>query len=826
MKQICKLTSLLAVLALVTLSCNRETLSTDQYDSAIVKLHAYGPQPVVRGGVLRFVGSNLDKVTAVILPDNIEITDIEVVSPGVHSEIRVTVPKDGPVVGYPKLIAGDAELVGKTRLSYSEPITIDSVNPSEALPGQEITISGDYLNLIHEVIFTDKVKVSEKNFKSHSRYAIKVAVPAEAQTGKIGLGTVDESATTDENLLASLNIVETETELVVTTAKGKVAKASYKAGETVNIGGTNLNLTRSVKLEGATVTDFTASATALSFPLPATAKDGDVMLVMASGVEVKAGSITTVMPTVTACTPQPVLPGAQLTLTGTDLDLVSTVEVPAVSADNAWPDIKNTAPTSLAFNVPADATGSDIVLHLANGNTVEVSYTLVQPTITAIDPLAITAGDAFVLTGTDFQLVKSVMVGDQACEFTLDSETQITVATTAATQSGKVVLVLTSGKKVSSSDELSVKAAGKVQVSSLPASASVGDEVTMEGEGFMAIESIYFGETKITAYSERTDSRITFTIPVELETGSYTPHFILTTGEEEICAMSIEVKGMITTIVLFEGEKAIGTGWDGGNAIIIGGDAFGKVPYGASIHFEYDLETADYHMFQFCYNSAGGWAKFMEQSITGTTSFVWTPTKEEYDRMYSEGLVIFGYAWILHKAYITYENQSYIPVMVGDVMLVDWDEHGGHNGYWDQPDGWGGVKTELVWKAEGDLYLKVTEGGSDSMWTVCCNHQANYSENVPHWAISDASKYVINVDIMLEGDASAADMTFNPVLGDKWPGGKEAGLFPATTGGKWITVTIDPGMSGELDCSSGINGFMAAGVPAGLCIDNYRLSLK
>ena len=69
-------------------------------------------------------------------------------------------------------------------------------------------------------------------------------------------------------------------------------------------------------------------------------------------------------------------------------------------------------------------------------------------------------------------------------------------------------------------------------------------------------------------------------------------------------------------------------------------------------------------------------------------------------------------------------------------------------------------------------------------------------------------------------------MTLNPVFGDNWTGGKGAGLFPATTGGEWITVTIDLGLTGELDCSSGTNGFMAANVPTGLCLDNFRFSLK
>ena len=50
----------------------------------------YSDRVPVRGGVLRFLGSGMDKVTAVAIPGCDDITDIEVVS---DTEIRVTVPE-------------------------------------------------------------------------------------------------------------------------------------------------------------------------------------------------------------------------------------------------------------------------------------------------------------------------------------------------------------------------------------------------------------------------------------------------------------------------------------------------------------------------------------------------------------------------------------------------------------------------------------------------------------------------------------------------------------------------------------------------------------
>ena len=463
MKNIFKLSAIIAaVAAAFTLaSCSNEELDTDQYSTKAVLLQAYGPQPVVRGGLLRFVGSNLDQVATVSIPGVAPLTP-EVVTSGVHSEIRVTVPKDGPEIGYPVLTLKDGTtLTGKTILSYSEPITIESFSPAAALPGEVVTIKGDYLNNIHEVIFTDKVKVSEKAFTAHDRYAISVVVPETAQTGKIGLGTVDELAVegteNEANLLATLNIVETETEFVVTTAEGAVAETTLKAGQKVVINGTNLKLAKSIKLAGATLTEFAATDTKIEFELPATVTDGDVVLVMASGVEVVAGTLTTVVPTEVAVSPKPVKNGAVLTITGKDLDLVASVDFPKVTgAEFALADGK------ITLTVPEKAQEGDVTLNLANGKSVAAAYTLVKPVVTKFSANPASAGSDLTVEGTDLDLVATVtFAGDFKVELQDGATaTSFTVAVPTAAETGKLTLNLKNGATVETGELAIDKPAG------------------------------------------------------------------------------------------------------------------------------------------------------------------------------------------------------------------------------------------------------------------------------------------------------------------------------------------------------------------------------
>ena len=567
MKTMKKIILIVAAAALALVSCTREQLSTDQYSDSEVILKAYGPQPVVRGGTLRFIGSNLDKVKSVTIPADNVITDIEVVASGKHSEIRVTVPKETAEVGYPVLTLADGKTItGKTLLEYSEPITIDKFSPAEVLPGAVVTIEGDYLNLIHEVIFADKVKVSEKDFTTHTRYKIAVKVPETAQTGKIGLGTVDELAIAgeedEEALLATLNIVESETALVVTTAKGTLAKTTLKAGETLTINGSNLNLVKSVELAGASVTEFTATATALSFALPATATDGDVLMVMASGVEVKTGTLTTVVPTDVAVSPSPVKNGATITITGKDLDLVDAgIEFPG----GVWAEYDNATATSVSFAVPEKAQQGDIVLHLSNGKTVSVAYTLVRPVVTGFSANPAAAGSDVTIDGTDLDLVAAVTFGGDIKVDVEAAETAITVAVPTAAETGVLVLNLKNGEDVEAI-ELAIDKPAGAYLPSAPADVlKAGDMLIVDIVNGEHLQQVLIGEEDVT--------------------------FILNNGKLYVSVPSgVKVGAMLTLVSdngtvtyplnIDPGDRIVTNIWSGSSTVTWGGGAVTALSWG------------------------------------------------------------------------------------------------------------------------------------------------------------------------------------------------------------------------------------------------------
>ena len=309
MKKIKNILALLvvALMGLSLTACSEDDLDTNQYQKG-VHLNVYGPQPVMRGGQLRFLGSNLDQIAQVLTTGCEPITNIEVVKAGFPSEIRITLPKDGPEPGLVTLITKtDERITTKTALTYQEGIEFEAFSPESVMPGEELTIKGEYLNLVHMIEFADGVRVPESAFTEHTRYEIKVIVPDEARTGKVGLFDVDLSTLEDAGS-AIYNIIMTDVALnvgtptisKVTTPRGEGVQTdefTAKMDELFTLEGEHFGLINSVKFvpkagdvhgSACETTEFTVSEDGkkLTFKLPAEAADGDINLVCRSGEEV------------------------------------------------------------------------------------------------------------------------------------------------------------------------------------------------------------------------------------------------------------------------------------------------------------------------------------------------------------------------------------------------------------------------------------------------------------------------------------------------------------------------------------------------------------
>ena len=700
MKKIFQLTSLLVLGAALVLSCAKQEITTDQFDSAAVVLKAYGPQPVVRGGVLRFVGSNLDKVATVTIP-GVSPIEPEVVTAGTHSEIRVTVPKDGPEVGYPVLTLKDGSTITpKTMITYSESILIDSFTPASAYPGETVTITGDYLNLIHEAIFAEKVLVSEEEFIEHTRYKVVVKVPPMAQTGKIGLGTIDELNVEDEDILSTLNIIETETALTVGTAKGTVTATPVKAGETVEITGDHMLLVRKVVFEGVTESSFAATDSKVALPLSELALDGEVKLVMASGVEVPAGTLTTVKPVVSGVTPSPVKNGAAITIVGSDLDLVKDISFPnAGSVNYAVIDGK------ITVDVPEAAQEGDIVLSLANGTSVPAELVLVKPVVTGFSANPASAGSDVTIEGTDLDLVASVsFAGAEAVEVEA-TETAITVAVPTAAETGVVVLNLKNGSSVETI-ELAIDKPAGAYIGTMPGDLfSPGDMFIIEIENADHLIGVQFDGEDVNYILNGS----TLYVQIPISASASTTITLVSDNGSVTYPMNIDPGDFIVTPIWTGSWEC--SGWGGNQDLAWGGYDWASVAPGMILRFEFEPIKAPGEWFCISLRHGDSWGNI--PSLPGQYDSPESPldvvlTQEILQDLIDKGgLVITGDGYKLTQVSLVQD------LRYGDAIWEGLFECSGWNG--DQSLAWGGYDWTQV-KAGQTLFFHMTSTVAEGEW--------------------------------------------------------------------------------------------------------------
>ena len=562
-------------------SCgDNDDLNTDQYGNEVA-LNVFGPCPVLRGGTLHFLGSNLDQISEIDIPGADPITQIEVIKAGRESEITIQVPAEKCAPGIITLKTAKGGVIEtKTPITYREDISVGKVfigteNNLTGNVGDILTIKGDYLNLLHGIIFADKDTVREDKFIAHDRYTIQVAIPAEAKSGKFILTDLAETPTELESEDAiTINLPTTS----------NVSNETPKAGQTITITGVSLNQIAAVKLNGAELTadDLTISedGKSLSFVVPATATDGEITLITKSGVSIPAGEIETVVPTELSVAPEPIKNGATITISGKDLDLVTGIQFP--NTESSAPATVNA--TTVTAVVPVKAQEGDITLSLANGKTVTVAYTLVKPTVTSFSPETLMAGNKVMMKGTDLDLVESVTFPGETPVTASKEDTKITataigtVVPTAAVGSG-CTLNLKNGTTVSVTG-LTITAATD-PVLSETAEGVIGEYVTIKGKNFNNAERIYIGTTKVTKIKSRSNEEITFQIPTTIEKGEYTIYFY---GTDDTKYTGGTIKVNPAEVTIWEGSFNNGE-WAGNQDLAWGGYDWSKVKVGQVLTF-------------------------------------------------------------------------------------------------------------------------------------------------------------------------------------------------------------------------------------------------
>lgn len=572
MKKILKysIVSLLALCTLATTGCKQEVLDTDQYAGGVA-LSAIAPNPVMRGGVLRIIGANLENVSEVRFAGGVSVTDFTVTTPGSHGELRVNIPLEGPEVGTVSIVTKDGKvLTSLAELTFTEPIEVESFSPAEALSGDVITIKGEYLNTVQEVIFGGEAYVTE--FVSQSRHELKVVVPSNAVTGFIIVGDVNELV--DETTIP--NQIYSPTELVIgDPTVNAVSGDTYKSGDVITVTGAHLDMIESLSLNGASDVEFTVAedGKSLSFTLPASASDGAITLVSYAGKSFSAGEIETVtvsdLGIASLAEDGRYKAGCNVEITGSDLDLVTKLEFANAEASFYLDGGK------IYATLPAEAKDGSVTVTLESGKqayTPEIE--VVKPVITGVSATTAVAGkESLTVYGEDLDLVSEAKIGDKAqsfitCDFMYNADGTVTVGVPSAAYTGVITLAAANGYE-STTDVIEVSYDEAISISFDAPSFALGKTISLTGANLLQVESVSIKGIKVTQYQVRGDTEMSFTIPDGIGPGVYRLDLVLLDGSEITWPVPFEITAAYTETFIWEGREDLGS-W--GNQPYLGAD--------------------------------------------------------------------------------------------------------------------------------------------------------------------------------------------------------------------------------------------------------------
>lgn len=585
---------------------NGDDEDTNQYKGGI-SLNVFGPSPVSRGGVLRFLGSGMDKVTAVVIPGCDDITDIEVVS---DTEIRVTVPQTAQP-GLVVLKTPKGDITTKTELTFTEPIALEAFAPAEVKPGSELTITGEYLNLIKEVIFADEVTVPADEFVSQSRQEIKVIVPDSAQTGKFILSDGAEIP----NWIYS----EGELEVTLPSVEAPLDLVDKKPGDVIRVSGKNFDLVKKVQMPNGDEVEFTMTASSegdeLTFTLPDNVSDGEVTVLPASDVKVVVATVVVATPSNVVAVPAVNLRGGDMiTLKGTNMDLVTDVTFPGVEEAVG---LESQNSTEIKVLMPAAAISGDLQLNTNSGKATAVSIATAKPENISYSAATVPAGEALTVKGVNMDVVSAVVFSGNV-EVTVSDATataiSLTVPTTAET--GALLLKMANGESVEA-PSLTIEKPVCAYLPALPDKLVRGRIVELEIVNADKLTNVLLNEAAVQYINDAAKGVLMLNVPAELN-GTYSLKLISSNGE-----IAYDVLVVANEETVWAGPLDIS--WGDGGRVLVPAVSFAKVTAGTVMKVYFDQKDRTWAQAQFNYGDWSGIAfSLFDTTMVPTDIYGWS----------------------------------------------------------------------------------------------------------------------------------------------------------------------------------------------------------
>jgi sugar lactone lactonase YvrE len=466
------------------------------------------PSSAVAGQSATIGGLNLDLVTAVTVNGA-----SAAMSNQTRTSLTITVPSS-TVSGSAVLSLTGTGGTGTGTLTVIGTPTVTGVSQTSAGAGSTITLTGTNLNQITSVNFFG-ASGTPATVVSSSATSLVVTVPANpsANQGQIFVSNAAGNA-----------LSPTFTVILPPTITG-ISSLVTTTGQTLTLTGTNMGNITAVRFFGTAGTvgviqQQSLTQVVVTVPAGIAGSVGNIAITNIAGTVLSNDAVTIVSPpTITAQSAREIVGGGSITLTGTNLDRVTSVQFFGVNGGVGT--VVSQTPTQLIARAPSlftQRSGRIVVQNIAgSASSPQDINAIVQPVITSVGPLPTYAGQPLTITGTNFTGVSAVRffgVDGVTASIVSLTDTQINIAVPRTSlQLGEIIVTNIAG--IASSQRITLLQ--PPQIATVPASASVGDTITITGFNFELLRAVrFFGATGVQGtIISSTPTQIRVRIPVQ-----------------------------------------------------------------------------------------------------------------------------------------------------------------------------------------------------------------------------------------------------------------------------------------------------------------------
>ena len=707
MKKILNLLIPMLTGALLLVSCKQD-------DTTGFTLYGFNPNPAERGELISFYGEGLDAVTTVVFAGGAETSEIT----RNGSSISVVIPMEAQP-GYIELRFAGGSYTTRSALTLEEPLAADaqllSYTDFEHETNAVTTVGSklyivtaaetDYLTDIVRVEFegddavvvydADATAAAEEELADgndqmeeeeyllalservdfvRGAHLLIVTIPQSARSGAVSLYNTNEdrfeaqsveiAQSAAESVAPVTGVIPGLTRLTITGENfGLVTSVVFTGGVEIAVGELDENEDPMVEIaeDGSSLTVLTRRGM----------QDGPLALKTCSGEVIATPAVETVVPTNLSAWSEGDLfkAGKAMTLScndteddATNYEILKQVEkVLLISGADAATQTEATFSLNDDYRC-LDLTAPDvcgaravaIVTYAGKQQTVIDALGFAAPSARRTDDAELHAGDAIPLTGEHLDLIAKASLNGVACEIDRSSETEMVVTIAPTCTSGDLILQAVD-PTYSITLPLTLLPTGRIAVTALPGNAAAGAEITVEGSGFNLVESLLIGGTKVIAYSFRSDTQLTFTVPEETPAGTYPLTFNLTDGTSETSAQQITIGAApAQETVLWEGSVDTGS-WNGQT---VEASLFASLTADMTytLYFETPYETGA----QLTFKNPGDWTALLSATPSdpewgcytiqsGETSYSFQLSAEDLAKVQANGMYLSGQKVVITK---------------------------------------------------------------------------------------------------------------------------------------------------------------------------------